>query len=112
MIFSGKFDIFVTKFYHLFVMLMNLIGFDIENLSYNWSIITYRDSNTNSIEVFYSIKLINKKANRKFDCCANTLLKSLYTFNLPLYLFEYYLKMNYQRLHALESAVDFWIILK
>ena len=54
--------------------LMNSIGFFIENLSYNWSIITYRDSNTNSVGVFDSIKLINKKANRKFDCCANTVL--------------------------------------
>ena len=57
-IFSGKFDIFVTKFYHLFVMLMNLIGFVIENLSYNWSIITYRNSNTNSVGVFHCIKII------------------------------------------------------
>ena len=39
-------------------MLMNLIGFDIENLSYNWSIITYRNSNTNSVRVFHCIKLI------------------------------------------------------
>ena len=38
-----------NKLYHVFVMLMNLIGFDIENLSYNWSIITYRNSCTNSI---------------------------------------------------------------
>ena len=30
-----QFDIFVTKFYHL--LLMNLIGFFIENLSYKWS---------------------------------------------------------------------------
>ena len=57
-IFSGKFDIFVTKFYHLFVMLMNLIGFVIENLSYNWSIITYRNSNTNAVGVFHCIKII------------------------------------------------------
>ena len=35
----------------------NLIGFVIENLSYNWSIITYRNSNTNSIGVFHCIKL-------------------------------------------------------
>ena len=57
-IFSGKFDIFVTKFYHLFVMFMNLIGFVIENLSYNWSIITYRNSNTNAVRVFHCIKII------------------------------------------------------
>ena len=57
-IFCRKFDIFVTKFYHLFVMLMNLIGFVIENLSYNWSIITYRNSNTNAVGVFHCIKII------------------------------------------------------
>ena len=38
-------------------MLMNLIGFFIENLSYNWSIITYINSNKNSIGVFHCIKL-------------------------------------------------------
>ena len=39
-------------------MLMNLIGFDIENLSYNWSIITYRNSNTNAVGVFHCIILV------------------------------------------------------
>ena len=43
----------IWKNYHLFVMLMNLIGFVIENLSYNWSIITYRNSNTNAVVLFY-----------------------------------------------------------
>ena len=38
-------------------LISNLIGFVIENLSYNWSIITYRNSNTNSIGVFHCIKL-------------------------------------------------------
>ena len=50
-------------YYYLFVMLMNLIGFVIENLSYNWSIITYRNSNTNAVEVFHCIKLINENEN-------------------------------------------------
>ena len=54
------FPIFVTKFYHLLVMLMNLICFVIENLSYNWSIITYQNSNTNAVEVFNCIKRINE----------------------------------------------------
>ena len=74
-IFCRKFDIFVTKFYHLFVMLMNLIGFDIENLSYNWSIITYRNSCTNSIWIFHCIKLANGNGNGIFQICANTLLE-------------------------------------
>ena len=47
-------------------MLMNLIGFVIENLSYNWSIITYRNSNTNSVGVFHCIKLINENGNGIF----------------------------------------------
>ena len=51
-----------NKFYWLFVTVMTLIGFVIENLSYNWSIITYWDPNINSPKVFCSIKLINKKA--------------------------------------------------
>ena len=67
-IFSGKFDIFVTKFYHLFVMLMNLIGFGIETLSYNWSIITYRNSNTNAIGVFHCIKIIYGTLQRGGTC--------------------------------------------
>ena len=46
-------------YYYLFVMLMNLIGFVIENLSYNWSIITHRNSNTNAVVVFHCIKLEN-----------------------------------------------------
>ena len=41
-----------------FRKIWNLIGFVIENLSYNWSIITYRNSNTNSVGVFHCIKLI------------------------------------------------------
>ena len=53
---------------------MTSIGFIIENLSYNWSIITYRDSNKNSTKVFCSIKLINKKAIQIYECCANTLI--------------------------------------
>ena len=36
---------------------MFVIGFSVENLSYNWSIITYRDSNTNSTRGLYSVKL-------------------------------------------------------
>ena len=55
-------------------MLMNLIGFVIENLSYNWSINTYRNSNTNSVGVFHCIKLINEYGNGIFHNCANTLL--------------------------------------
>ena len=62
-----------NKFYQLFVMLMNLIGFDIENLSYNWSIITYRNSCTNSIWIFHCIKLANGNGNGIFQICANTL---------------------------------------
>ena len=48
---------------------MASIGFVIENISCNWSIITHRDSNKKSIRDFivYSVKLINKKANRIFD---------------------------------------------
>ena len=39
-------------------MLMNLIGFVIEtNWSYNRSIITYRNPNTNAVGVFHCIKL-------------------------------------------------------
>ena len=41
-------------------MLMNLIGFVIENLSYNWSIITYRNSNTDAVGVFHCINLSMK----------------------------------------------------
>ena len=41
-------------------MLMNLIGFFIENLSYNWSIITYRNSNTDAVGVFHCINLSMK----------------------------------------------------
>ena len=61
-----------NKFYDLFLIVMTSIGFVIEILSYNWSIITHQESSTNSIRVFYSFKLINKKANGKFHCCANT----------------------------------------
>ena len=39
-------------------MLMNLIGFVIENSSYNWSIITYRNSNTNAVGIFHWIILV------------------------------------------------------
>ena len=55
-------------------MMMNLIGFVIENSSYNWSIITHRNSNTNSVEVFHCIKLINGKSYGIFHNCANTLI--------------------------------------
>ena len=41
-------------------MLMNLIGFVIENLSYNWSIITYRNSNTNAVGIFIVLNLSMK----------------------------------------------------
>ena len=44
-------------YYYLFVMLMNLIGFVIENLSYNWSISTYKNLNTNAVGIFHCIKL-------------------------------------------------------
>ena len=46
----------------------NLIGFVIENLSYNWSIITYRNSNTNSVGVFHCIKLIYGTLQRRGTC--------------------------------------------
>ena len=46
----------------------NLIGFVIENLSYNWSIIIYRNSNTNSVGVFHCIKLIYGTLQRRGTC--------------------------------------------
>ena len=58
----GKFHIFFhilskvrhlcNKIWHLFVILMNSIGFVIENSSCNWSIITHQNSNTNAVVVF------------------------------------------------------------
>ena len=51
--YGKKYGHLCNKFYHLFVMLMNLIGFFIENLLYNQSIITYRNSNTNAVVLFY-----------------------------------------------------------
>ena len=44
-------------------MLMNLIGFVIENSSYNWSIITYQNPNTNAVGVLHCIKIINEYEN-------------------------------------------------
>ena len=40
---------------------MTSIGFVIESLSYNWSIITYQDSNTNFIGVSYSTPVLHLK---------------------------------------------------
>ena len=40
---------------------MTLIGFVIKNLSYNWSITTYWNSNENSTVLYSRIKLVNKK---------------------------------------------------
>ena len=37
---------------------MTSIGFVIESLSYNWSIITHRNSNTNAVGVFHCIILV------------------------------------------------------
>ena len=73
-LFLSKVRHLCNKLYHVFVMLMNLIGFDIENLSYNWSIITYRNSCTNSIWIFHCIKLANGNGNGIFQICANTLI--------------------------------------
>ena len=53
---------------------MTSIGFVIENLSYNGSIVTYRDSNINSPKDFCSIKLLSIKKQFIYECCANTLL--------------------------------------
>ena len=50
----------------------NLIGFVIENLSYNWSIIIYRNSNTNSVGVFHCIKLIYGTLQRRGTYPAKT----------------------------------------
>ena len=50
----------------------NSIGFVIENLSYNWSIITYRNSNTNSVGVFHCIKLIYGTLQRRGTYPAKT----------------------------------------
>ena len=72
--YGKKYGHLCNKFYHLFVMLMNLIGLVIENSSYNWSIITHRHPNTNSVDVFYCIKFINGNGNGIFHNCANTLI--------------------------------------
>ena len=53
---------------------MTSIGYFIENLSYNWSIVTRQDSNINSSKVFCSVKLLSIKKQFIYECCANTLL--------------------------------------
>ena len=53
---------------------MTSIGFVIENLSYNGSTVTYRDSNINSPKDFCSIKLLSIKKQFIYECCANTLI--------------------------------------
>ena len=50
----------------------NSIGYFIENLQYNWSIITYRNSNINSVGVFHCIKLIYGTLQRRGTYPAKT----------------------------------------
>ena len=94
----GIFHIF--PFYHLFVMFMNLIGIVIESLSYNWSISTYRNSNTNAVGVFHCIKLINENGNGIFHNCANTLIQDHLSI---VDLMRHVLIMNYEHIHMYAS---------
>ena len=55
----------------VFAMLMNSIGFLIENLSYNWSTITYRNLNTNSIDVFIVSNISMEMEMEKNVCITN-----------------------------------------